>query len=101
MSDKPPYSIKNVDRRSARGVAECSKQSLIREKVKGTHRHNQAENTTVQVWSCDCQTAYPLNTSDASLVPSTRAEIFEKAVSLAVTRSSPNGEKPQSSVVPS
>jgi len=39
--------------------------------------------------------------SAAILVPSTRAVIFAKAVSRLVTISSPNGEKPQSSVVPS
>ena len=39
--------------------------------------------------------------SAASRVPSTRERIFAKAVSRAVERSSPKGEKPQSSVVPS
>jgi hypothetical protein len=39
--------------------------------------------------------------SAASRVPSTRERIFAKAVSRAVERSSPKGEKPRSSVVPS
>ena len=46
------------------------------------------------------QQSYP-SSSAASRVPSTRARIFAKAVSRAVERSSPKGEKPQSSVVPS
>ena len=45
--------------------------------------------------------AYTPSFSAASCVPSTRAWILAKAVSRAVDVSSPNGEKPQSSQVPS